>query len=77
MEGSASYFHVFPEKGRLSLSAQGKYMFSGKKIPSFQIIQERSFAGAALFGKTIVSDGWKEMSYFLVFFKKDHLSFSV
>ena len=44
--GNASCFHVFPEKGRLSLSAHGKrIMFSGKKIPSFQIIQERSCAG--------------------------------
>ena len=48
-----------------------------EKIPSFQIIQERSCAGAALFGKTIFSEGLKKMSYFRVFFKKDHLSFSV
>ena len=54
--GDASCFHVFPEKGRLSLSVQEKkIMFSGKKIPSFQIIQERSCAGAALFWKTIFS----------------------
>ena len=39
----------------------------GKKIPSFQVIQERSCVGAAPFGKTIF--------YFRVFFKKDHLSF--
>ena len=76
--GDASCFHVFPGKGRLSLSAQGKkVMFSGKKIPSFQIIQERSCAGAAPFGKTIFSEGLKKISYFRVFFKKDHLSFSV
>ena len=49
----------------------------GKKIPSFQIIQERSCAGAAPFGKTIFSEGLKKISYFRVFFKKDHLSFSV
>ena len=48
----------------------------GKKIPSFQIIQERSCAGAAPFGKTIFSEGLKKI-YFRVFFKKDHLSFSV
>ena len=30
--GDVSCFHVFPEKGRLSLSAQGKkIIFSGKK----------------------------------------------
>ena len=46
-----------------------------EKIPSFQIIQERSCAGAALFGKTIFSEGLKKISYFRVFFKKDHLSF--
>ena len=64
-----SYVHVFPEKDRLSLSAQGKnIMFSGKKIPSFQIIQEGSCAGTALFGKTIFSESLKKISYFHVFF---------
>ena len=48
----------------------------GKKIPSFQIIQERSCAGAALFGKNIFLESLKKISYFRVFFKKDHLSFS-
>ena len=52
-------------------------MFSGKKILSFQIIQERSCVGAAPFGKTIFSEGLKKISYFRVFFTKDHLSFSV
>ena len=52
--GDASCFHVFPEEDRLSLSAQGKkIMFSGKKLPSFQIVQERSCASVAPFGKTI------------------------
>ena len=54
-----------------------KYHVFGKKIPSFQIIQERSCAVAAPFGKTIFSEALKKISYFLVFFKKDHLSFSV
>ena len=76
--GDVSCFHVFPGKGRLLLSAQGKkVMFSGKKIPTFQIIQEKSCAGAAPFGKTISSEGLKKISYFRVFFKKDHLSFSI
>ena len=45
--GNASCFHVFPGKGRLSLSARWKnIMFSGKKLPSFQIIQERSCSSA-------------------------------
>ena len=44
-----------------------KYVF-GKKIPSFQIIQERSCAGAALFGKAIFSESLKKISYFRVFF---------
>ena len=48
----------------------------GKKIPSFQIIQERSCAGAELFGKTIFSESLKKISCFRVLFKKDHLSFS-
>ena len=72
-----SYFHVFPEKDRLLLSTQGKISCFRKKIPSFQIMQERSCAGAAPFGKTIFSEGLKKISYFRVFFKKDHLSFSV
>ena len=49
----------------------------GEKIPSLQMIQKRSCAGAALSGKTIFSEGLKKISYFRVFFKKDHLSFSV
>ena len=48
-----------------------------EKIPSFQIIQERLCAAAAPLGKTIFSEGLKKISYFRVFFKKDHLSFSV
>ena len=60
-------FHFLPR--------EKKIMFSGKKTPSFQIVQERSYAGAALFEKTIFSEGLKKISYFRVFFKKDHLSF--
>ena len=48
-----------------------------EKIPSFQIMQERSCAGVAPYGKTIFSEGLKKISYFCVFFKKDHLSFSI
>ena len=54
-----------------------KYHVFGKKIPAFQIIQEISCAGTALFGKTIFSESLKKISYFRVFFQKDHLSFSV
>ena len=62
-----SYFHVFLEKSHLSLSAQRKNMFSGKKLPSFQIIQERSCDSKALFEKTIFSESLKKISYFCVF----------
>ena len=48
----------------------------GEKKPSFQIIQERSCAGAAYFGKTMFSEGLKKISYLLAFFKKAHLLFS-
>ena len=73
-----SYFHVFLDKGHPSLPAQGKnIMFWGKKIPSFQIIQERSGPGAALSENTIFSESFKKISDFCVFFEKDHLSFSV
>ena len=37
-------------------------------MPSFQIIQERSCAGAALFEKTIFSESLKKILYFRVFF---------
>ena len=40
----------------------------GKKIPSFQIIQERSCPSATLFGKTIFSERLKKISNFHVFF---------
>ena len=39
------------------------------KIPSFQIIQERSCAGVILFGKTIFSESLKKI-YFCVFFSE-------
>ena len=42
----------------------------GKKIPSFQIIQERSCAGTTPFGKTIFSEGLKKISYFRYFLRK-------
>ena len=48
-----------------------------EKLPSFQIIQEISCVGKVLPGKTIFSGGPKKISYFHVFFRKDHLSFSV
>ena len=39
-----SYFHAFLEKSYLALLAQGKkYHVFGKKRPSFQIMQERSW----------------------------------
>ena len=37
-----SYFHVFLEKDHLSFSVQRKnIIFSGKNVPSFQIIEEK------------------------------------
>ena len=69
--GDASCFHVFPGKDRLSLSARWrKIMFSGKKIPSFQIIQERSCAGTILFGKTIFSEVWRKYHISMYFLRK-------
>ena len=44
-----------------------KYVF-GEKIPSFQIIQERSCPSVALFEKTIFSEGLMKVSYFRSFF---------
>ena len=61
-------FHFLPREKRSCF---------GEKIPSFLIVQERSCAGAALFGKTIFSGSLRKISYFRVSFKKDHLSFSV
>ena len=59
-----------------SFSVQRKNtMFSGKKIPPFQVVQERSCPGAILFEKTIFSEHIIFPCIF--FFEKDHLSFSV
>ena len=70
--------HVFMYfLGRLLLSAQAKIIMFSEKIPSFQVVQERPCAGVALFGRPIISEGLKKISDFRVFFKKDHLSFSV
>ena len=56
-----SCFHEFLEKGRLSLSAQGKnIMFSGKKKTSFQIIQERSYSNAIFSERPSFQDVWKK-----------------
>ena len=62
-----SCFHVFPGKGRPFISCPGKkYHIFGKKIASFQIIQESSYAGAAPFRKAVFSEILKK--YFFVFF---------
>ena len=54
-----------------------KYHAFGKKVPSFQIMQERLCPSAIPFEKTIFSEHLKKISYFRVFFEKDHPSFSV
>ena len=51
-----------------------KYHVYGKKIPPFQIVQERSYPSAILFGKIIFSEHLKKISYFRVFFL-ERLSF--
>ena len=52
----------------LTFCPRKKYYVFGKKIPSFQIMQERSCTGAALFGKAIFSEGLKKILYFRVMF---------
>ena len=65
---------IFPciswERSSLASCPRKKYHVFGKKIPSFQIIQERSCPGAALFEKTFFLEDLKKISYFLVFFLK-------
>ena len=51
----------FPPKEKISC-------FPGKKIPSFQIIQERSCPSTTPFEKTSFSEHLKKMSYFRLFF---------
>ena len=48
-----SYFYVFFEKDHLSISVYKKYIiFSGKKgIPTFPILQERSYSSAIFSGR--------------------------
>ena len=63
---------IFPciswKRSSLSFCPRKKYYIFGEKIPSFQIIQERSYPSAALFVKTIFSEGLKKISYFRIFF---------
>ena len=63
---------IFPclswERSSLTSSPRKKYRVFGKKIPFFQIIQERSSPGVAPFEKTIFSKSLKKISYFRVFF---------
>ena len=52
-----SYFYVFFEKDHLSFSAERiRSYFPGKKISSFLMIQEGSYASIICFGKTIFSE---------------------
>ena len=57
----------FLKKAAPNFLAREKICFR-EKIPSFQIIQERSCTGTTLFGKTIFSESLKKISYFRVFF---------
>ena len=59
---------ISSERSSLTSCPRKKYYVFGKKIPSFQIIQERSCPGVAPFEKTIFSESLKKISYFRVFF---------
>ena len=63
-------FRAFLEKGHPSLVFRPgkKYHVFGKKIPPFQIVQERSCPGTILIEKTIFSEHLEKISYFCVFF---------
>ena len=62
-----SYFHVLLEKDQLSLSCLGKNnMFSRKKRPSFQIIQERSYSSTIFLERPSFQDIWKKKIWFSV-----------
>ena len=70
-------FHVSPRKGHLSLSSRGKnIMFSGKNT-IFPDNARKMLCQGGPFGKAIFSESLKKISYFRVFFERDHLSFSV
>ena len=69
LERVVSYF---PSKEKISCFWE--------KIPSFQIIQERSCPGASPFRKDYLFRTFEEkiiFSFFLFFFEKDHVLFSV
>ena len=73
-----SYFYVFLEKYHLSFSAQRKNIMFSEKIPSFQIIRERSYSSAIFLKIPSFRNIWKKCHIFKYFFgEKDHLSFSV
>ena len=72
---SVAFIHIYKKyyipmyflrKIILNLSSKEKKYFR-EKIPSFQIIQERSYS-RTIFGKTIFSEHLKKISYFYVFF---------
>ena len=70
-------FHVSPRKGHLSLSSRGKnIMFSGKNT-IFPDNTRKMLCQGGPFGKAIFSESLKKISYFRLFFERDHLSFSV
>ena len=57
------------------ISKKKKYIFGKRDIPSFQILQKRSYS-SAIFLERLFSEHLKKTSYFHVFFfEKDHLFF--
>ena len=63
------------ERTCLTFPQRKKDHVFGKKIPSFQIIQEISCPRAVLFEKTIFSEHLKKISFFRVFFFWERSSF--
>ena len=72
-----SYFHVFWERSSFIYDLKNKVTFSGKINNIFPHNTTRNIFLCYFFGKTIFSEHSNKISYFHVFFEKDHLSFFV
>ena len=72
-----SFFHVFPGKGCLSLSARWKkIMFPGKKIPSFQIIKKDHVPAWSFLERASFQKVWRKYNVSIFHFpsyKKGHV----
>ena len=69
------HLHFFWERSSFIFRLKNKIMFSGKKIPSFQIIQKRMIFQWDFLGKIIFSEYLKKHRFFGLFWKRSSFVF--